>query len=492
MDEEIYKEDESKPGIDHRLSEGMDHQEEEEYSEIETSLNDLINQFLDVFQNSNSTENDFLYVMNAIYNADRSTYQPTSQIIPFLDALRSFFDFVPDSPLFKALLDVLYSLCIISYEDFITPIISPEFITELINILKSFPSSSSQILKFLKMIMIENDSYKNLIMNTLTYDFLEELFNLEHDPSKILQKDASALLYHFCKPSFDPSEYEVFGSWFLLLLRNNIEILSEDSIEYFLDCFPLLQENYGQKWTAIVKESKIIEWMWDLFTHDEVSLQTEHILYVLSNIIQFSNAKSDDTLNFDILNQFIHSDDDEVKEATYDFLRRTLDTSKTVHDFIFTDDFLDIFFTDLDEGVYKLKIAAIRFLFSIASKLNGRDSLEIGSKGVFALLIPHISIYPFEIQKIILNCFDTFLFWGQVHGSENVFLEQFNECDGLTQLQQLLDDESIRPQIKNIINKILNDYLLDSEETEYSNKEREEIEQFPDTNFDFQSDDDDF
>ena len=157
-----------------------------------------------------------------------------------------------------------------------------------------------------------------------------------------------------------------------------------------------------------------------------------------------------------------------------------------------TDDFLDIFFTDLDEGVYKLKIAAIRFLFSIASKLNGRDSLEIGLKGVFALLIPHISIYPFEIQKIILNCFDTFLFWGQVHGSENVFLEQFNECDGLTQLQQLLDDESIRPQIKNIINKILNDYLLDSEETEYSNKEREEIEQFPDTNFDFQSDDDDF
>ena len=447
-----------------RLEESKFHEEEEENiknQNFNNNVNDLISHFITVYYTENATEDDVIDALLLFYDADRSTYSYSSSVEQFLDILKTFMDYQPDSKMFKAFMDCLYSMCDISFPDFILPLIqNNDLIQALISNLHLFPSTSSSILKLLKMIMIESDECASEIMKKMGLDFLLELFDLSHDQSKLLQKDASALIYNFLKTDFDKREYETLGSWFLDVFKSHLEEFSQDSLEYLMDSIPLFSKIYGpNKWSEIVEKSHLVEWMWDYFNHDSLILTTYQLLYVLSNVIKFSNSKGTFPIDFDLLGNLISSEDNKTKIAAYNFLRKTFTTSKTIHDFIYTENFLHLFFNDINEAPFDVKKSAIRLLYCLLYEANGIDALEIGNYGVFELLIPHIELYPFRYQKKIIHIFERILFWGQRRGDQNQFIDQLNACDGFNQLHSLLEQPTINKRLKYAIDRIMTEYF---------------------------------
>ena len=430
--------------------------------------------------------------MKLFYDIDRSSYEYSSSTNTFLEILKTFLDYQPDSNIFKSLMDTLYSLCDVSFSDFIIPMIQNyDLINVLVSILRTIPPSSPKILKFFKMVMIEDDKYAEEIINAIGFDFLEELLDLKYDQSKLLQKDVSALIYNFLKTNFDEREYEDLGPWFLEVFMNHLQEFSQDSMEYLMDSIPLFQQIYKpKKWSDMVNKSHIIEWMWSCFNQDSLILTTDQLLYVLSNIIKFSNNEDIFPIDFGLLGSLAQSEDNKTKIATYDFLRRTFITSKKIHDFIYTEDFLHIFFTDLNEAPFNVKKAAINLLYCLMYEANGSDALEIGNYGLFALLIPHLELYSFRLQLKILHIFDRLLFWGQRRGDHNHFIDQFNECDGFDQLINIMDQPSTHPKIREQIDKIMTEYFDPNKGGEEEKGEDIEIDQNSEENpIDFYDDD---
>ena len=424
----------------------------------ERSINDLLPIFIEKFSNSDSTPAEMIEIMEQIFDSNTSDYITCTFLSRVIEGVNTFLQYSVDDPLFKASVLMTYGLSVASITDFIDPLDDLNIIENLVEKLKSIPEGVSvDIVRLLKMISMDGTYYATKIVKAMGYDLLAELINVEHDPEERLQRHTSGLLYWFAKSDFDIDDFEDFGLWFLKLFKERISELNEDSLEYFMKTLMLLNERYGEeKWGRMIERSKIINYLWRSFDNEEI----DEIRFIdfLIQVIKMSHKYLND-FDFDTFSKLLSNENPKVVSHTLKLLKVILENQRGISDYLLTEEFLTMQFGFVESGSFDIKKASISLLLNMIEKANGIEATMIAKFGAFTLLISQIEIYPARFQLKILHGIDSLLFFGQIRGEANSFTCLLEECDGISQLQSLIEDTSISSKVRRSINHIMNTYI---------------------------------